>query len=120
MSRLCIFGSRDFTEFTLLDNEVNNYVQECSIKDGLQIVSGMAKGADSLGIQYSKQYSLPLHEFPANWNMYGKQAGYLRNKSMAEFADYFIGFWDGASKGTQHMINLVRATGKPLKIILIK
>jgi hypothetical protein len=57
-----------------------------------------------------------LH-FPPDWKKYGKSAGYRRNKEMAEVADALVAFWDGKSKGTANMIDLMRKAGKPLKIV---
>ena len=31
---------------------------------------------------------------------------------MAEYADYLIAFWDGKSKGTNHMINIMKNINK--------
>ena len=40
-------------------------------------------------------------------DVHGKKAGYLRNVDMAEYADALVAFWDGKSKGTGHMIDIV-------------
>lgn len=71
-----------------------------------EIVSGCAKGVDQLGERYAINYNKKLKKFPANWDKYGKSAGYIRNKEMAEYADASIIIWDGKSKGTKHMIDL--------------
>lgn len=48
----------------------------------------------------------------ANWDLYGKSAGYRRNEDMAKYAKedtnigVLIAFWDRVSKGTKHMIDL--------------
>ncbi len=47
-----------------------------------------------------------VRRFPADWNRYGKRAGYVRNQEMAEYASHCILFWDGASKGTKIMSEL--------------
>lgn len=75
------------------------------------IISGMAKGADTLATKYAKINSLILAEFPADWNKYGKSAGYIRNKEMLEKGkpDLVIAFPGG--KGTAMMINLARKAG---------
>ena len=48
-----------------------------------------------------------LTRFPADWNK-GKSAGYIRNEKMANYADALIAFWNGMSRGTEHMINLAK------------
>jgi glycerophosphoryl diester phosphodiesterase len=71
-----------------------------------EIVSGHAKGIDQAGEKLAYLASLPCKVFPADWNKYGKRAGYLRNEEMAKYADALIAVWDGESKGTKHMIDL--------------
>ena len=103
--KIIIAGSRNF----------NNYEELCKIcdyllknKKNIEIISGTAKGADMLGEKYATDKGYKIKQFPANWDKYKKAAGYIRNKEMAEYADVLIAFWDGKSKGTEHMINLAK------------
>lgn len=73
-----------------------------------EIVSGTASGVDKLGEKYAKDWSIKLKKFPADWGKYGKRAGYLRNKQMAEYADALILIWDGKSRGSQMMLELAK------------
>ncbi len=82
----------------------------------LEIVSGLAKGPDSFGKEWAEANGVKCHEFPANWNKFGKRAGYLRNEEMAEFGTAVLVFWDSVSKGTEHMINLGRKYGLPVAV----
>jgi hypothetical protein len=82
------------------------------------IISGTCRGADLLGEQYARENNLPVYRFPANWKKYGKTAGYLRNRKMAEKADALVAFWDGKSRGTANMITLAR--GRQLQIRIIR
>lgn len=109
--RVIIAGGRDF-------NDYNKMVESCdeilgNNKD-ISIVSGMANGADRLGERYAKERGHVTMYFPAQWNLYGKSAGHKRNVQMAENADMLIAFWDGKSKGTEHMIK----TAKKLNLIV--
>lgn len=61
-----------------------------------------------MGERYALERGYSIKKFPADWNTYGKRAGYLINTEMANYADILIAFWDGKSKGTHHMINLAR------------
>ena len=83
----------------------------------IEIVSGCARGADSLGEKYATEKNYKLHKFPADWDRFGKSAGYRRNQEMAEFADMVIAFWDGKSVGTKHMIDISKSKNKPCQII---
>ncbi|MDC7251016.1 MAG: hypothetical protein PQJ49_13970, partial [Sphaerochaetaceae bacterium] len=83
----------------------------------ITIVCGQARGADTLGEWYGKEKGYDIRYFPANWNLHGKKAGYLRNSEMADYADCLIAFWDGQSKGTEHMINLAKQKGLKIRIV---
>ena len=52
-----------------------------------EVVSGGATGADASGESYAYYRSIPVRKFPADWQSYGKAAGPIRNKQMAEYAD---------------------------------
>jgi len=116
--KLIVAGGRDFNDYPLLVKEISNLQQtETLISRNVSIVSGMAKGADALGVRFAKNYDWKLYSYPADWDEYGKSAGFVRNKQMGQFADGLIAFWDGKSRGTAHMIQYIRSLRKPLHII---
>ena len=115
MSRIVVFGSRDFTDYSLLEIKLNYYLQ--GIKDEIIIVSGTARGADSLGILYAKNYGYQVEKYPAHWDEYGKKAGMIRNRLMAGHSDYAVGFWDGKSRGTKGMIDICKELDVPLRVV---
>lgn len=78
-----------------------------------EVVCGMAKGADLLGRLWAQYNGIPVKEFPADWNLYGKKAGCLRNEQMAQYADALIAVWDGESRGTLNMINKAKKRNIP-------
>lgn len=65
-----------------------------------EIVSGGATGIDTLAAQWAMRNLVPLVELRPDWNKYGKGAGHVRNKQIAERADLVLLAWDGQSKGT--------------------
>ena len=83
------------------------------------ILSGTARGVDQLGETWATLNSLPIEQYPANWNFHGKSAGYIRNKLMASNADALVALWDGSSRGTSHMINLARTENLLVYVHLI-
>jgi hypothetical protein len=113
--KIIIAGSKTFNDFSYLENRLLDIARGL-IKDGykthnnIEIISGTARGADKLGENLAELYDLKLSKFPANWDLYGKSAGYIRNEEMAKYAKedngILIAFWDGESKGTSHMIDL--------------
>lgn len=70
------------------------------------VISGTAPGADTMGEKWAESRNIPVIKMPANWDLYGKSAGYKRNVEMAKIANYVVVFWDGISNGTRHMINI--------------
>lgn len=114
MYKVIVAGSRGFEDYELLESKLDFYLSQHS---DVEIVSGTCYGADELGEKYAIKHNLPIKEFPADWNKYGKSAGYKRNCQMAEYADACVVFWDGKSRGTQHMINLTKTKSKPIRIV---
>jgi hypothetical protein len=75
------------------------------------VISGAARGADALGERWARDNAIPLLRMPADWHTHGKRAGYFRNVEMADKAQALIALWDGASRGTAHMIETARSKG---------
>ena len=112
--KIIVAGGRDFADYLLMSERLDFYFS--NLKD-IVIVCGEAKGADSLGRRYAEEHNITVLSFPADWNKYGKSAGFRRNEQMAEVADGLVAFWDGKSKGTEHMISLMRNRKKQMKIV---
>lgn len=77
-------------------------------------VCGLARGMDLYGKKYLYlERKVPVKDFPADWNQYGKGAGPIRNAQMRDYADGLVAFiWDG-SRGTANMIKLMLEANKP-------
>ena len=113
--RIIIAGSRRFDNYNFMRTklrrvDIGNY--------DVTVISGTAKGADRLGEQWAKNYKFNIERYPANWSMYGKTAGIIRNRQMAEHADMCVVFWDGESKGTLNMIQTARDVGIPVYVFI--
>lgn len=115
--RVIIAGSR-----TLTDIRVVEWLM-CALGANPQcppeIVSGTARGVDQLGEQWAQANGAKVTRFPADWDRYGKSAGYKRNAQMAGYADKLVAIWDGESRGTKHMIDLMTQAGKPVFVHLL-
>lgn len=81
-----------------------------------EVVSGTAIGVDRLGERWAVANNIPVKEMPADWYQYGKRAGPIRNRNMAEYADAAIIIWDGVSNGTKNMINEMKRVNKPFYV----
>lgn len=117
--RVIIAGGRDFTDYHKLKTYMNCLLQLLD-KSQVEIISGGAKGADSLGERYAREFGYKLKRFPADWNKYGKAAGPIRNKEMALYAaeakGVLVAFWDGSSRGTYDMITRAEEYGLQVHI----
>ena len=106
--KILICGGRDY----------NNWLKFCEVMSeyfawdryDLELISGGARGADSLAEQWAKEYGVIITVFPADWKTYGTRAGYLRNVLMADQnPDLVIAF--PGSKGTAMMVKIARERG---------
>lgn len=152
MLRIIIAGSRFFEDYNLFEStmfkvlfHLNKEYPQYNIlvinkeerlfkinPRSLEIISGMAKGADTLAVRFANKYNLALKEFSADWNnlnvspcrvitnsygSYNALAGHKRNRDMAVYAssdDAFgvlVLFWDGKSKGSKNMKSQAVAFG---------
>ena len=115
MFRVIVCGSRSFADFALLRSTLDVLLSR-RLPD-VVILSGGARGADQLAERYAALRGLTVERFPAQWERFGRSAGYIRNRQMAQCADAIVAFWDGCSRGTQHMISLASKLGIPYRII---
>ncbi len=114
MLKVVVAGGRDFHDYTLLEEKLNKLFSK---RDDVVIVSGMARGADSLAVKYAQEHKLRVSEFPAEWLKHGKSSGFRRNIEMARFADACVCFWNGKSVGTKHMIDTAKRMNLNLRVI---
>jgi hypothetical protein len=112
--KIAIIGSRTFNDYYTLQETLNPYKFKITT-----VVSGAAKGADLLGEKWALENNIKTLIFPADWNKYGKRAGFIRNKDIIKNCDYVIAFWDNKSKGTAHSISLCKKYNISYKIINI-
>ena len=124
--KLAIVGSRTFDDYGKLVKIVGTYfpfnsyyMLHTSEFGEYEIVSGGAKGADSLAKQYAQNCDIKYTEFPALWEIHGKAAGFIRNGQIINYCDMVLAFWDGKSRGTEHCINLAKQAKKPTLIVYI-
>ena len=115
--KLIIAGGREFNDYAKLSRELQNLSNNELSAVEIELVSGMARGADALGLVFAHEFHVAVHKFPANWDKYGKRAGFVRNEEMGRFADGLLAFWDGKSVGTKGMIDFMKSLGKSVRVI---
>ena len=114
MLKVIIAGGRDFNNYSLLSEKLDKLFSQ---RNDVVIVSGMAKGADTLAVKYADDKKIRVSEFKAEWLKYGYSSGFRRNVEMARFADACVCFWDGKSSGTKHMIETAKRHHLKLRIV---
>ena len=107
-----VVGSRDFLDYALFSEVLDEHRPFMT-----GIVSGGARGADTLAARYAIEQGIPFFVHPADWDNYGKSAGYRRNKLIVQDADYMIAFLAKTSKGTRHSIDLALEKGIEVRIV---
>lgn len=114
--RIVVAGSREYTNYEAAKEYIELCISRLKERYTLVFVSGGCRGADELGERYARENGYKIEIYAADWDKYGKAAGSMRNKKMAEAADYIICFWDGKSRGTRSMIECAEELGKPLRV----
>ena len=114
MLKVIVAGGRDFQNYNLLSEKLDILFSKTA---NVVIVSGMARGVDSLAVKYAEENKIRVSEFPAQWDKHGRASGFRRNVEMARFADACVCFWDGNSVGTKHMIDTAKRMNLKLRVI---
>ncbi len=114
--KIAVIGSRNFNDYDYLKDKlliIINDLENCTI------ISGGARGADSLGERFAKEFKIDTLILKPDWEKFGKSAGFLRNKDIIENSDIVCAFWDSKSAGTKHSINLAKKTKKDTFIFYV-
>lgn len=109
--KIAIIGSRTFNNYPFLKEILLPHKHKIT-----EIVSGGAKGADSLGERFADEFKIPKKIFLPDWTTNGKAAGLIRNHDIIKNCDKVIAFWDGVSKGTKHALELCSKYNKSYQI----
>lgn len=112
--RILVTGSRDWYDKTVIRNAISSV----PVEEGEQVivVHGGARGADYLAQECAYALGYIAERYDAEWNTYGKRAGYIRNKEMVEAgADICLAFIKNESKGATMCAKLAEDAGIPVK-----
>jgi hypothetical protein len=115
--KIIIAGSRTITDYEQLRLAMwgANIAKVLIPAYSFEIVSGGAKGVDTLAKRYAQECGYPLTEMkPQYQSSHDPGAPLRRNDDMAAYGDVLVAVWDGTSTGTQNMIECMRKRGKPV------
>lgn len=116
VKRVAIVGSRDWPHPKTVEGFVLGLV-EIDGRGAFEVVTGGARGVDTIAEETARGEGVSVKVLPADWDKWGKHAGYLRNREIIAYADSVVAFWDGKSKGTKHSIDLALQYGKDLQVV---
>ena len=109
-----IVSSRDFTNYQLMEQILDLYRPQIT-----KVISGGARGADTLARQYCEKYGIPIIEHKNNFQRNGIKGYFDRNRQIVNESNVIIAFWDGTSPGTKHTIDYARSVQKEPLIIRV-
>lgn len=115
--KLAIVGSRNFTNRNLFDETIIYILQVWGVP--LEVISGGAKGADTLGEKWANENQIPTIIYRADWKQHGRAAGLIRNKDIISNATHVLAFPSRTGRGTQHSIGLAKKQNKKIHIVWI-
>ncbi len=108
---IAIIGSRNITKI-----DIKSYISD----DITEIVSGGARGVDSLAKQYALESGIKYTEFIPDYSRYKRGAPLKRNEEIANYSDEALIFWDGISKGTEYTIKCFTKLNKKITVVIVK
>jgi len=115
--KVIVAGSRTITDYNLVKKAIELSIE----KKGwaiTEVVCGMAKGVDTFGMRWAYENNVQVDKKPADWDLHGNAAGFIRNKEMAQYADACIVLYDGKSKGSANMIKQAKEHGLDTVVFL--
>lgn len=116
---IAIIGGRDFDDYNKVKNVVLNYLEDAQTDiKSITVISGGAKGADTLAAKFAHEFHLKINEIIPEWSKYQKAAGRMRNHDIIQESDVIFAFWNGQSKGTKHSISLAKKYKKTCIVTL--
>jgi hypothetical protein len=113
--RILITGSRDWTDLAVIRNAILS--ESIKTSEQVTVVHGGARGADFLAGRVADELKLDVEVYKADWDTYGKAAGFIRNDKMVKLgADVCLAFIKNNSKGATMCATLADQQGIPVKI----
>lgn len=108
-TRIAVIGSRSFTDYETFKKILKKLISNYS---NVVIVSGKAKGTDSLAKKFALEFEIEFEGLDADWDAHGKSAGFKSNIDIWNASDFGLGFWDGKSSGTKDSFDISKKQNK--------
>ena len=115
--KVLVCGGRDYQGVGIVYRTLDELDRDLRDKNGRgisQIIAGGARGADSIAEMYAEQRNIKRRIFKANWDKFGKKAGYLRNVQMLKEGEPDIAVAFSGGKGTDMMVSILESADIPV------
>jgi len=119
--KLALVGSRDYDNYAEFKTIINGTLKKWNYKisDIEKVVSGGAKGADTLADKWAKENKLPITTYIPDWKAFGTAAGPMRNTDIVKECTHVIAFPSREGAGTQDTIAKAKKANKKVEIYYI-
>ena len=114
--KLGIVGSRNFSDYKRFQELLRASIDLTQVT---MIVSGGAKGVDSMARRFAKQEKLPIKEFLPDYARHKRGAPLKRNSQIVEFSDKVIAFPTKTSSGTYDSIRKAKIKNNLHSVIYV-
>jgi hypothetical protein len=112
--KILVTGSRDWTDARSIELEMFRALYEAKtpFSEAVLIHGACPTGADALAEEYATATGMHIIRRPADWDRYGKRAGYLRNVELVELEpDVCLAFIRDKSRGASMTADLAEGAG---------
>ena len=111
--RVIVAGGHDFSDYQMLEQRLDRILGKKADECQIVVLSGLAHGADALGVGYAGKRGYRIAQFPAQ----GKDAEMIRDAAMRNYADAAVVFWNGESSDISEMVEGCKRDNIPLRVI---
>jgi hypothetical protein len=116
--RVLVCGDRDYTDGDLIKSvlaEIHKTVEKIAV-----VIEGGCRGADLLAKQAACDLGIPVREFPADWQKYGRAAGPIRNRQMlVEGCPHVVLAFHECIAESHGTLDMVRRAAKAANVVVM-
>lgn len=116
-TKIAVVGTRNYPDYDHFIGWIKYYTQ--NVTNVCFVSGGAQSGGDALIKRYAEENEMYIIEHFPQYDVWGKNAPFTRNRKIVEDAEMMIAFWDGKSTGTAHVLGLAKEKGIPIRIVNI-
>lgn len=112
--KVLVCGARDWSNWERIKWRLSQ------LPEGTEIIEGGAPGADLMSARFAKERGWKITQLDAQWNLYGRSAGPIRNRLMLDLCpELVVAFHNDlrVSKGTKDTVTEARRRKIPVEVV---